>query len=128
MAAPFLILLIYGEEYTMSIAVFEILIISIGLSYFTYPLGLILDASNYQRINMNIMFFSIILNILLNYIFINLYGVVGAAIATLITRIVFLIARYLIVIQKGLIKKRIPERKNMYEVIEIFKQIRRNAK
>jgi len=128
LVAPFLILSIYGEEYILSITVFRILILSIGLSYFTYPLGLILDTSNYQKINMYIMFFSIILNIFLNYIFINFYGVVGAAIATLITRTIFLIGRYLIVRRKKLIKKDIPERKDIYEVIEIIKQIRRNIK
>ncbi|MBW9221800.1 flippase [Methanothermococcus sp. SCGC AD-155-C09] len=126
--APFLILLVYGNEYILSIEVFKILILSIGLSYFTYPLGLILDASNYQKINMNIMFFSIVLNIFLNYIFINFYGVVGAAIATLITRTVFLIARYLIVRRKKLIEKCIPEKKDVYEAIKVIKQIRRNTK
>jgi len=122
--APILILIVYGEKYILSIPVFKILIISIGLSYFTYPLGLILDASNYQKINMYIMFFSIILNAFLNFIFINFYGVVGAAMATLITRFIFLISRYLVVKYKKLIKKSIPEKRDIYEFIKIIKQMR----
>ncbi|ADD08065.1 flippase [Candidatus Aciduliprofundum boonei] len=98
-----LIIIIYGYKYINSIPIFQILIISIGIGFLTQTFGYLLNASNNQKLEMYIMLVGILLNIALNYALISIKGAVGAAFATLITRIFLLIVRGSILKKKKII-------------------------
>ena len=88
---------IYGKEYLDAVPIFKIIIWSISLAYITIGLGNILDAIGHQKLRFYIVLFSCILNIILNYFFIPIYGAFGAAISTLIARIVILVTFSIVV-------------------------------
>ena len=68
-----------------------LIIISIGvmLNVLTGNVDQILNMTNYQKILKNITIFGFILNVLLNVLLIPIYGINGAAAASLITNLVF---------------------------------------
>ena len=86
-----IVVLIYGNEYLDAVPIFKVIIWSISLAYITIGLGNILDATGYQKLRFYFVLISCILNIVLNYFLISIYGAFGAAISTLIARIVILI-------------------------------------
>ena len=86
-----IVVLIYGNEYLDAVPIFKVIIWSISLAYVTIGLGNILDAIGYQKLRFYFVLLSCILNIVLNYFLIPIYGAFGAAISTLIARIVILV-------------------------------------
>src|SRR3989344_529875 len=83
-----IITLIYGSTYSPSFIVFSILSSSLLFSH--YWVSNIILLSNNKPLKMTLsLFFSIIFNILLNLFLIPKYGIIGAAVSTLISFVVY---------------------------------------
>ena len=80
-----IIKLIYGIDYLPAIAPMMILAFALIPDAFAY-LGTIFSAKERPEINASVVTASMILNVILNYILITSIGMVGAAIATVISR------------------------------------------
>lgn len=82
-----LIYLIYGNEFSESIIILKIFALIIIVRFFGETFGLMLTSSNNQGARTIIVFSATIVNLALNLIFIPQYGVLGAALISLITNI-----------------------------------------
>lgn len=97
MLAPEIISFFYGADFLPSIYVSQFLIFVVFLNFLNYPYTLILVASDQQKKNFAIMFFGIIINIILNIVLINMYGLYGASLATIISSFLTLVITITIV-------------------------------
>ena len=86
-----IILLLYGKEYAASAIALSILSGYLFLKFINPVTGFTLMAINKQRSRLFSQGLAALLNIILNLILIPIYGFVGAAIATLMTEIIFFI-------------------------------------
>ncbi len=77
------ILGIFGEEFKAGTLAFMILTIGQFISSLSGDAGGFLKMTNNQRFLQNLNFFALLFNILLNYILIPIYGIIGAAFATM---------------------------------------------
>lgn len=80
-----------GEEYLDSVPVLQIIIFISILKPFNRQSGTFLDAIGEPRLNFLIVFFSVLINIVTNYILISNYGIIGAAYGTLIATVISVI-------------------------------------
>lgn len=96
-----IILLLYGKAYIESAIVLSILSGYLFLKFLNPITGFTLMAINRQRSRLFSQGLSALLNIILNLILIPLYGFIGAAVATLITEIIFFIAYTSFIIHYG---------------------------
>jgi len=85
-----IILAIYGSEYRSSIFIFQVLILSKILIYFTAIFGQVVQAANRQRSHFKITSKGAALNIILNLILVPTFGINGSAFASLATSIYIL--------------------------------------
>lgn len=85
-----IILAIYGAEYKASIFIFQILVLSKISIYFTAIFGQVIQAANRQKLHFKITSRGAALNILLNLALTPIFGINGAAIASLATSIFIL--------------------------------------
>ncbi len=85
-----LIQLLFGNEYIEGTRAFQILLCSVGIMFLTSPLHNILLAQNRLRLEAWGLVVATMINILLNLAWIPVYGIVGAAWATLIAEVVIL--------------------------------------
>jgi len=83
-----IILTLYGVEYTQAIGVLEIHIFTIVTISLAVAVGKWFIVENHTQFHMYMTFLTIILNFVFNYIFIPLYGAEGAALGTLLTRVI----------------------------------------
>jgi len=86
-----IILILYGESYIESAIALSILSGYLFLKFLNPISGFTLMAINKQRSRLFSQGISALINIILNFILIPIYGFVGAAAATLITEIIFFI-------------------------------------
>ncbi|MHC2995240.1 MAG: flippase [Candidatus Atribacteria bacterium] len=93
--APKIITLVYGNNFQESILVFQILLGYLFLSYVMAPFFFLLQASGKMKYFLNTAIVAAITNISLNIILIPRYGIIGAAIATVISNLVIFIMLYL---------------------------------
>lgn len=84
-----IIFLIYGSEYSDSTKALQILVWSLFFVSINYLFTQMLIATDKQKFTTKIMFFSVLINIILNIVLINKYSFIGASFATLITEIFF---------------------------------------
>jgi O-antigen/teichoic acid export membrane protein len=96
-----IILLLYGKAYIESAIALSILSGYLFLKFLNPVSGFTLMAINKQRSRLFSQGLSALINIILNLIFIPIYGFVGAAIATLLTEIIFFITYTSFVIRYG---------------------------
>lgn len=96
-----IISLLYGKEYASSAIVLTILSGYLFLKFINPVTGFALMSINKQRSRLFAQGSAAIINIILNFILIPLYGFVGAAIATLLTEIVFFIIYTSFIIKYG---------------------------
>lgn len=89
-----LILLVYGDQYLNGADALRILVWSTALIYLTTVMTHSTRASNRQRFTSVIVASGAVLNIILNFILIPRYQIIGAAYATLITEAVIFISHY----------------------------------
>jgi len=94
-------LFLYGEEYSKSIVVLSILAIFLLLKFISPVSGLILISINKQKSRLFSQGIAAVINILLNFVLIPLYGIIGAAVATVLTEIIFTIVYGSFIIRYG---------------------------
>ena len=78
---------LYGSEYTAASNVFQVLVLSIAILLLSFPFGETLKAADRQKSYLWAIGSGAILNVVLNFIFIPRFGMMGAAINTLISEI-----------------------------------------
>lgn len=103
--SDYIIRVIFGREFLSSISLLKILIWSISLSFVNTSLAIMLDVTNNQHLNSLRVFIGVLFNIVLNLFLIPRYGALGAAVATLVTRIfimvlVLLLLKYMNIISE----------------------------
>ncbi len=86
-----IILNIYQEQYVPSILTLQILICNLPLIFLTFPMGALLNAANLQKIHTRNIGFTMIVSIIANIILIPTYSHTGAAIASILATICYLI-------------------------------------
>ena len=86
-----IISIVYGSEYFASVAVLSILSWYLFLRFLNVVSGFTLASINKQSSRVLSQGIAVLINIILNLIFIPKYGFIGAAIATVITEIAFFI-------------------------------------
>lgn len=96
-----LIVFMYGIEYSGTGLVFIILLVYVLLFYVREVFGYLISASGNQTYYMKITCISAGINIIANTILIPSYGIVGAAVATVLSEVVNLI--YMMIISKKII-------------------------
>ncbi len=91
-----LVLFIAGQSYIASVPVLKVTLIYGLLLPFLKQFGTMMNAINKPRINFLLMFFVFLMNIFFNYIFIEKFGLLGAAYGTLITYLIGFVANQII--------------------------------
>jgi O-antigen/teichoic acid export membrane protein len=86
-----IILLIYKSTFLTSVLIIQILIWTIPITFLNYVFGTIIPAINKQNSLLKITFISMLVNVVLNLIFIPTYSYIGAAVVTIATESVVLI-------------------------------------
>lgn len=80
-----LFLLLYGEQYLPSVSIFQIIVWDVPLLLFTSFCGNMTTVIGEERMAARIYFTAAIVNVLGNLLLIPMFGMYGAAIATLLT-------------------------------------------
>ena len=80
--------LLFGKEYVNGNSILVVLLIGIIVDTLAGPVGALLNMTNYAKYNLIDMVGLTILNIILNFILIPRFGVIGAAIATSLSNII----------------------------------------
>lgn len=93
--APYMIPLLYGENYSKSIYVFQVLLMALFFKFFSFPYAFLLIATEKQNIRLKIQGLTALINIVLNILIIPKYGIIGAAYTTVFSEFVLLILYYL---------------------------------
>lgn len=75
----------YGEQFVPSVLALQLLIIATGISFINYPYNVILVVSDHQKNNFKLLAAGAILNVVLDFIFIPIYGFYSAIVATIIS-------------------------------------------
>ncbi len=91
LAEPVIIKL-YRPDYYPSVAVLQILVISLIFGFLSLITGALLNATNRQKIQTGILFISLLFNIILNLFLLPRFGINGAAIAALASNILLCLA------------------------------------
>jgi O-antigen/teichoic acid export membrane protein len=76
-----LISLSVGEEFFASSSVLSVLIFVLFFLFLDFPIGSLLNAADRQGLKTSLMFITMLINIVANFVFIPNYGVMGAAIS-----------------------------------------------
>ena len=91
-----IILILYGNEYLLSGSIFTLLSFGFLFQSMAYINGKWILLKNIQMISLYRTLFGAIINIVLNYYLIPIYGVFGAVYATLLTLFLSIIMYYLV--------------------------------
>ncbi len=83
--AGVIIELFYTDKFNDSVLVLKILSFAVTGLALNNLTGVILNGLGMYRQNMNVTFLGLILNIILNIIFLPVYGIAGAAVITVLT-------------------------------------------
>ncbi|MFC1549259.1 flippase [Nitrospirota bacterium] len=82
---------IFGADYYGAALIFAILVWSIVFSFIRYPFVTMFEATDRQSILARILAIAVVLNIVVNLALIPSYGMIGAAIATVVTDMVVML-------------------------------------
>ena len=85
--SKFIILIIYGKDYIFATNVLKILIWYVPFSQLGLARGIWIVSEDKNKYSKKYMIWGVIINIILNYLLIPYFGIVGAAVATIITEI-----------------------------------------
>ena len=85
--SPLIVNIMYGQEYANSIPILRLIVWYTTFSYLGSARTIWIMAESKHNYLMFINTAGVILNILLNYILIPIYGIIGAAIATVLTKV-----------------------------------------
>ncbi len=89
-----IITILYADAYIASIVPLQILIISLLVSFISFPIGALLNACDKQVAQTNIVAIALLVNIILNLVLIPILGVPGAAIAAVLGNVILAICGY----------------------------------
>lgn len=91
LVSPFLIPLLFGNEYDSSIGLLKILAFSVPLTFISYSYGAILLTDEHVRLKVKLMGSVALFNIVLNIFTIPRYGPQGAAVSTLLSNFLLMV-------------------------------------
>lgn len=94
--APKIINFLYGHAFAPSALALQLLIFVVGISFVNFPYNVILVVANQQKKNFSLIMAGVIINIILNFILIPIYGFYGAIVATIIASIIVLFSTIII--------------------------------
>ncbi len=83
-----LIVLLVGEKFALSADFLVLLIYRVGLDFMVLPIGIALQASYNEKVNLIFAGLRAFFNIFLNFVFFHIWGVIGIAYSTLITTLI----------------------------------------
>jgi O-antigen/teichoic acid export membrane protein len=86
-----LIPVLFGEAYIKSIPLFIVLIFSTSFFFMQIPFQNALQATNNEMLILKIVWVPAVMNVVLNLVFINIFGLIGIAYSTLLTNSVLYI-------------------------------------
>ncbi len=92
--ASVLVPLMYGPEYAPAIAVAQVLPLVLVVLFAQYPIGALLNGSNHQRFQTAAMGVGMVVNVVANLLLVPRWGMMGAAVASLIANAVFLMVSW----------------------------------
>ena len=78
------VVFVFGEKYIESGAILSVLIFYLVISYFSIPYTNTLQATHNEGVNLRICWIQPTLNIGFNFIFFNMFGLIGIAYSTLV--------------------------------------------
>ena len=90
--------LFYGEQYMESVIALQVLLYGVAFAYMVNFLQTVMISIDRQKVLVSIAILGLVLNVALNYIAIQAYGYVGAAVVTVIVEaFVFMVLGYYII-------------------------------
>ena len=104
-AIPF----IFGSEYQDSILILNILAVSSPIIFVAFSTGATLVTQEHMKLKVKLMGTVALINLVLNFILIPKYGVVGAALSTVVSNLILLILYYHAAETKVFVNKKILE-------------------
>jgi O-antigen/teichoic acid export membrane protein len=87
--AEVIIIIIAGTEYIEAVSILKVIVITSLFYPFVRQFGTIMDSIGKPKINFYLLLIVSLMNIASNYIFITIYGAIGAALGTLLTMSIF---------------------------------------
>lgn len=90
----------FGNDYAGGAGVLSILSFSTFFLYYNFILSMFIVAIKKEKLNMVLTFIVLILNVILNYFLINLIGMEGAAISTVVSNMLIAVATYIVIGRK----------------------------
>ncbi|MCX6718100.1 MAG: flippase [Candidatus Staskawiczbacteria bacterium] len=94
----------YGPNFGPSVLALQLLIFVAGISFINYPYSVILIVSDHQKRNFGLIIAGAVLNIILNFLFIPVFGFYGVIISTIISCFVVLASTIFLSRKLALIK------------------------
>ncbi len=89
-----LIIKIYGTGFLPSVPVLQILLIGLVFGYLSFITGALLNATNHQKVQTVLLAIALVFNVGLNLALIPLWGIIGAAIAAVLSNIILAIGGF----------------------------------
>lgn len=86
--SEFIVTILYGEKYLASLSIVLPLALILVIRSFSSMYSLLLTISNHQNIRVLVVVISLVVNVVLNFIFIPRFNFIGAAYVSLITHII----------------------------------------
>lgn len=78
-----IISLLLGDDYAQSAPIFAVLIFYSGFSFANFPFQSALQAANYEKLVLKIVWIPAVANVFLNLVFLHFFGLIGIAYSTL---------------------------------------------
>jgi O-antigen/teichoic acid export membrane protein len=92
-----IILLLYGDQYLESVNVLVILGLGFGIFFFTLPMRMVINNSEFIMRLVPYFTITAVLNIVLNLVIIPLYGIIGAALVTFFAGFIDVLVRIMFI-------------------------------
>ncbi|MBD3795880.1 MAG: oligosaccharide flippase family protein, partial [Epsilonproteobacteria bacterium] len=92
--SDFFIPLIFGNEYESSISLLKILSLTLPVYFVAYSVGATLVTNEHMKLKVKLMGSVALVNIVLNFVLISVYGASGAAVATVASNLLLLLLYY----------------------------------
>jgi lipopolysaccharide exporter len=94
--AELIIGLVFGQEYLDAVPILRVTIFYSLIIPFNRQFGTIMDGLKKPKINFYLLVMAAVLNVILNYIFLDMYGIIGCAYGTLLSFTVLFIMNQII--------------------------------
>lgn len=98
--SDYVFLIIYGENFVSSSTIFKLLLPTLFLKFITFPTAIFLVSVNLQNKRVVIQVICALLNIILNILFIPIYGVLAAVFTTVASEMILCVGYSILTIKK----------------------------